>query len=90
VTIGFVGPLAFALGTFMPLGIATIVGVARGSEIYVAWCWAVNGFFSVMASVLAVILSMTVGFNTVLLIALLLYAVAVTVLSKIPHVHRTA
>ncbi len=42
-----------------------------------AWSWAVNGFFSVIGSVLTTILSMSFGFRAVQFAALLVYAVAV-------------
>ena len=47
-----------------------------------AWAWAVNGFFSVIGSVLTTILSMTFGFRTVQLGALATYAVAVVVVRQ--------
>ena len=37
--------------------------VTERTREYVAWAWAVNGFFSVIASILATILSMIVGFR---------------------------
>ena len=57
-------------------------GALRSESI--AWCWAVNGVFSVIASTLAAILSMSYGFRWVLLAALLFYAVAVLALRAIP------
>jgi hypothetical protein len=44
----------------------------------------VNGFFSVVSSVLATMLSMTFGFRGVLFLALFAYAVAVLALARIP------
>jgi hypothetical protein len=44
---------------------------------FVAWSWAVNGFFSVIGSVLTTILAMSIGFRAVQAIALAVYAVAV-------------
>ena len=48
----------------------------HGDE-YVAWSWAVNGFFSVIGSVLTTILSMSFGFQAVQVIALGVYGIAV-------------
>ena len=45
-------------------------------EQYVAWAWAVNGFFSVIGSVLTTILAMELGFSRVQLLALAVYVVA--------------
>jgi hypothetical protein len=51
----------------------------------------VNGFFSVLGSVLTTILSMSYGFRTVLVLALATYAVAILVLRRIPsRASRTA
>ena len=45
-----------------------------------AWGWAVNGFASVIGSVLTTILAMTFGFQTVLFVALGVYLVALLAL----------
>jgi Na+-transporting methylmalonyl-CoA/oxaloacetate decarboxylase gamma subunit len=45
----------------------------------------VNGFFSVVSSVLATILSMSFGFKVVLLLAALIYAIGVLALTRIPE-----
>jgi hypothetical protein len=81
----FLAPLGFALGAFMPLGLTTVAGLSVHGETYVAWGWAVNGFFSVIGSVLTTVLSMTFGFNAVLFMAVVIYAVAVLLLRAIPH-----
>jgi hypothetical protein len=66
-------PLGICLGMFMPVGLRAISALSDHSTEYVAWSWAVNGFASVVGSVLATILAMTYGFRVVLLIALVLY-----------------
>ncbi len=68
-------PLGLALGMFMPLGLG-VVGRLHAGESYIAWSWAVNGFFSVIGAVLATMLSMTFGFTVVLYLALAVYVVA--------------
>ena len=45
-----------------------------------AWCWAVNGFFSVLGATLTTILSMALGFDRTILVGLALYVVAASVL----------
>jgi len=67
-------PPALGMGMMLPLGMRRIG--ALGGEGAIAWCWAVNGAFSVMASILAVILSIAFGFNAVLAMAAVAYAVA--------------
>ena len=47
----------------------------------VAWCWAVNGFFSVIGSTSTTMLSMTFGFDRTIVVGLVLYVVAVAVLA---------
>jgi predicted MFS family arabinose efflux permease len=62
---------------FMPFGLAAVSRLTPHAEEYVAWGWAVNGFFSVIGSVLTTMLSMTFGFRSVQLGAVAMYAIAV-------------
>jgi hypothetical protein len=78
-------PLGLCLGMFMPLGLGAVASLSEYSEEYVAWAWAINGFSSVVASVLTTILSMTFGFSAVMLIALGIYALAGLALSSLPE-----
>jgi hypothetical protein len=77
-------PLGICLGMFMPLGLDRVVSLTSHGEEYVAWAWAVNGFFSVIGSVLTTILSMAFGFRVVQLTALAIYAVAVFAFTRLP------
>jgi hypothetical protein len=77
-------PLGLCLGMFMPLGLGRIAKLTDHGEEYVAWGWAVNGFFSVIGSVLTTILSMAVGFRTVQFAALGAYAIAVVAFTRLP------
>jgi len=70
-------PLGMCLGMFMPLGLGVVSGMSPHPDEFVAWSWAVNGFFSVIGSVLTIILAMSIGFRAVQGIALGIYAVAV-------------
>ena len=69
-------PLGLCLGTFMPIGLSTVSALTPHKATYVAWGWAVNGFFSVMGSILATVLSMAYGFRFLLFLGLLLYVAA--------------
>jgi spermidine synthase len=84
--VAMIAPLGLALGAFMPLGLSTLASLTPPSlsAVYVAWGWAVNGFFSVLGSVLTTILSMTWGFRTVLLLGLCAYAAASLLLWRLP------
>jgi hypothetical protein len=81
-------PLGFCLGMFMPLAITLVARGEEHSSEYVAWGWAINGFFSVIGSTLTTIVSMTYGFRTVLLAAVVLYLVVIVLLRRL--VHRTS
>jgi spermidine synthase len=70
-------PLGLCLGMFMPLGLHAVSSLSEHPREYVAWGWAVNGFASVIGSVLSTMLAMTFGFRTVLVIALVAYIVAI-------------
>jgi hypothetical protein len=69
-------PLGLVLGAFMPLGLSSLAARTPHAETFVAWGWAVNGFFSVIGSVLTTVLSMTHGFRVVLFLGLAAYALA--------------
>jgi hypothetical protein len=81
-------PLGLCLGMFMPLGLGRIASLTEHGEEYVAWGWAVNGFFSVIGSVLTTILSMAIGFRAVQLCALGAYAIAVVAFTRLPPATR--
>jgi hypothetical protein len=76
-------PLGLCLGMFMPFGLAAVSRLTPHAQQYVAWGWAVNGFFSVIGSVLTTMLSMTFGFRAVQLGAVAMYAIAVLAYRRI-------
>ncbi|HYB12277.1 MAG TPA: hypothetical protein VEG67_02330 [Myxococcota bacterium] len=65
-------PLGLALGMYFPIG-AELLG--QHERRLVPWAWGVNGVASVVSSVLAVILGMTIGFSGVALVAAATYTV---------------
>ena len=77
VALAVLAPLGLCLGMFMPLGLGVVNRLSDHPDEYVAWAWAVNGFFSVIGSVLSTILAMSYGFSAVQLVALGVYGVAV-------------
>jgi hypothetical protein len=83
--LAFLAPLGLCLGAFMPIGLATVAAASERPREYVAWAWAVNGFCSVVASVLATILSMGFGFHFVLALAAAVYAAGALALLRIPQ-----
>jgi spermidine synthase len=78
-SVALIAPLAFAMGMPFPLGLAS---VAAQAETLLPWAWGINGFASVVAAILAAVLAIHLGFNAVVLLALLLYGAAALVF---PH-----
>jgi hypothetical protein len=77
-------PLGLCLGMFMPLGLGRVSSITEHGEEYVAWAWAVNGFFSVIGSVLTTILSMALGFRVVQALAFGVYVIAAIAFTRLP------
>jgi hypothetical protein len=61
-----VAPLGFVLGMPFPLGLR--LAMQRSSALG-SWAWGVNGFFTVIGTILALMLGMMIGFRMVLLLA---------------------
>lgn len=68
-----VAPVAFLMGLPFPMGLRLL---ARGDTIRTAWAWATNGFASVVAAPLAVLVALELGSPIVFLAAAISYAVA--------------
>ena len=83
-TVAVLAPLGLCLGAFMPLGLRTVAALTQHAEEFVAWSWAVNGFFSVVSSVLATVLSMALGFDRVMLAGVGVYALGIVALLGVP------
>jgi len=69
--VAMIGPVSFLLGFCFPLGLRA---VSARSEEATAWMWGVNGGFGVVASVLAVLLSMSLGIRFSWFAAAAMYA----------------
>jgi hypothetical protein len=77
-------PLGLCLGMFMPFGLLRVGSLTVHGDQYIAWSWAVNGFFAVIGSVLTTMLSMTYGFHAVQFGALVIYAIAAFMFGRLP------
>jgi MFS family permease len=88
VSLVVLAPLGLCLGMFMPLGLGLVAKLSDHPDEYIAWSWAVNGFFSVIGSVLTTILSMSFGFSTVQYLALVVYGIAALAFTRIAAVAR--
>lgn len=72
ISFAFISPLGFLMGIPFP----TILGyIKQEFENDAAWMWCINGAFSVLAGVLALVIAMIYGFNAVLLLGALTYAI---------------
>jgi hypothetical protein len=77
-TLSLLAPLAFLMGWPFPAGMTLLEQWSPG---LLPWAWGINGFASVAAAPLAVILAMSLGFRMVLGLAVTSYLAAV-VLAK--------
>ena len=78
-SIGLIAPLAVCMGMPFPLGLKR---VARTAPDFVPWAWGINGFASVTSAVLATLLAIEFGFNVVIMLALVLYAIAALIFAS--------
>jgi hypothetical protein len=83
-------PLGLCLGAFMPLGLGAVAGLTEHKSEYVAWGWAVNGFASVIGSVVTTLAAMMFGFRIVLVAGLLVYLVALAALRSLTRAGSAA
>ena len=70
-TVALLFPLGFVLGLAFPCGIRVL---KSNCPQLLPWGWAVNGLFSVFASLFCIVLSMQIGFSNVLYVAAGIYA----------------
>lgn len=80
IAVAITGPLGLLMGMPFPLGIRIAETCAKPM---LPWIWALNGYASVLGSVLAVALAIHVGFSVVLWIAIGTYALAFLLLASI-------
>ena len=72
-------PISLLLGMPFPLGIRALEGAA---PTLVPWGWAVNGFLSVLSSMLATLTAMQTGFATLMLAAAFIYIIGMVALRR--------
>ena len=72
-SIVLLAPLAFFMGMPFPSGLQN---VSDRSPTLVPWCWGINGCASVLSTVLATTLAMSLGFGLVMVAAAVLYLIA--------------
>ncbi|UCD57134.1 MAG: hypothetical protein JSV16_15165 [Candidatus Hydrogenedentota bacterium] len=79
VSVALLCPLGLLMGMPFPLGLKLLN--CRTDEL-VPWCWAVNGATSVLASVLAIAISISYGFGATLLSGLVVYLLAMGLIAR--------
>jgi hypothetical protein len=77
----YVAPVGCLMGMPFPTGMRF---AGRVAPELVSWAWAVNGGMSVLGSVLAVLISMSVGFSACLLFGMGIYALAAAMIAGVP------
>jgi len=80
ISIVLIAPLAFFMGIPFPYGMSKI---DNNSKYLAAYSWGINGFFSVIGSVLAVMLSMSYGFKVVFIVSAVIYLGVMLTVSKL-------
>lgn len=68
-----IGPLAYVMGMPFPTGMRLL---GEQAEALVPWAWGLNGVFSVLGSVLVILVGMQAGFTAALVGAAAIYGVA--------------
>ncbi len=76
VSIVIIAPIAFLMGMPFPLGIRII------NKRLIPWAWAVNGSASVLSSIIAVIIALSFGYISVLILAGILYVLGIVSIKK--------
>jgi predicted membrane-bound spermidine synthase len=75
-------PLGILLGMPFPSGIDLI---SKQAPSLIPWAWGVNGFFTVIGSVMAIMLAMTIGFQGALWIAIAIYLISLLLITRIRY-----
>jgi hypothetical protein len=76
----FIAPLAIPMGIPFPSGLSALA-TERGG--FIAWAWSINGFFSVIGSSATVLIAISWGFKSIILIAVSLYIVAAFLFARL-------
>ncbi|MBW2455814.1 MAG: hypothetical protein JRI68_14955 [Deltaproteobacteria bacterium] len=81
-TVLMITPLGLLMGSQMPLGVKLVAGRA---EDLVPWCWGLNGAASVVATALATLVALHLGFAALLLIGAAIYLAASVAVPRAPQ-----
>lgn len=87
VSVLLIFPLGIVMGMPFPLGIRVTSSV---SEDLIPWVWGINGYTTVIGSVLCVILALTMGFRAVIFFACGVYIFGLILISTVKKADKTA
>ena len=73
ISVLMIAPIGFFMGMPFPIGLSLIEDDERN---FAAFAWGINGFFSVIGTVITVILAMTTGFIFIFMLVALIYLLA--------------
>jgi len=79
ITIILLAPLSFMMGMPFPTGISSI---SSDDSRMIGISWAVNGFFSVIGTVLTMMFAMILGFKLIFFISAVIYLIAMIFMTK--------
>lgn len=74
-----IAPIAFLMGMPFPIGMSLL---ARHSSNLIPWAWGINGYLSVVSAIAAPLLAMEFGFQVVIVLASMMYMVALLISNK--------
>ena len=87
ITFLLLAPLGLMMGMPFPLAMRIIPGSAAG---LIPWAWALNGWMSVVASLVSILISRTVGYSESFAVAIAVYLVAFALAPRLREVGRIA
>ena len=79
---------AFLLPVGLPMGMAFPIGISvlhTKAPDLIPWAWGINSFMTVVGSLIAVIFSITYGFDVTLAMGIVLYTVALAAFGVLTH-----
>lgn len=80
-TLFCVAPLGLIMGMALPLGVRMI---ERRAPAAIAWGWGINGSLSVIGTILAMMLSVTLGMTATILVGTACYVIAMLAVTGEP------
>ena len=75
-----IAPLAIPMGIPFPSGLSELAAAREG---LIPWAWSINGFFSVIGSSTIVLIAMTCGFKSIILMAVMLYILSAFMFTRL-------